>query len=155
MPERYYYCTFYSSHVGGSYKNTNLRYLHMYLHQKVVLSVTLCPCGDFKTPQLPWDKQVTDSEHWFNIRLETPPQKNTPEEYGSGRRCQWTRISRLEEDRLHLDKGEVIVLRQALVADTAKSVPGEWRESVLCRGPVYRFCSELPSHEKVSHLCEK
>lgn len=60
--------------------------------------------------------------------------------------------SRLEEDRLHLDKGEVVVLRQALVADIAKSIPGEGRESILCGGTVYGFCSELPSHEKVSHL---
>lgn len=61
---------------------------------------------------------------------------------------------RLEEKRLHGDEAEVVGLRQALVADAGKSVPGERRESVLCRGPVDRFCSELPSHEEVGDLFE-
>lgn len=62
---------------------------------------------------------------------------------------------RLEEKRLHRDKGEVVGLRQALMADAAKFIPDERRESVLRRGPVDRFCSELPSHEKVRNLFEE
>lgn len=78
--------------------------------------------------------------------------KKDPERFASGER---SKGSRLEENRLHPDEGEVVVLRQALVADAAESVPGERRESVLSGGPVDRFCSELPRHEKVSDLCEE
>lgn len=60
--------------------------------------------------------------------------------------------SRLEEKRLHPDEGEVVVLWQTLVADTAEFIPNERRESVLCRWPVYCFCSEVPSHVEICHL---
>lgn len=100
-------------------------------------------------------KKAADSGHCLKIGLaknrEKP--KNRQRFKSSGLRKRMCSL-RLEEDWLHRDKGEVVGLRQALVADVAKCIPGERRESVLCRGPVYRFCSELPSHEKVCHLFE-
>lgn len=96
--------------------------------------------------------------HRLKIRLakrEKQQKKTNKQLFKSSGRSKRMCSLRLEENRLHRDKGEVVVLRQALVADAAKLIPDERRESALCRGPVYRFCSELPSHEKVRHLFEE
>lgn len=63
--------------------------------------------------------------------------------------------SRLKEMRLHPDEGEVVELRQALVADAAEFLPDEWRESVLCCGPINCLRTEVPSHEEICYLHEE
>lgn len=91
----------------------------------------------------------------MKIKQAKKEKKPNKQQFKSSGRSKRTRSLRLEENRLHRDKGEVVVLRQALVADVAKFIPDERRESALCRGPVYRFCSELPGHEKVRNLLEE
>lgn len=54
--------------------------------------------------------------------------------------------------RLHPDEGEVVELWEALVADAAELIPGERRESVLCRGPIDCLRTEVPSHEEICYL---
>lgn len=60
--------------------------------------------------------------------------------------------SRLEEKRLHPDKGEVVVPWQTLVADAGEFIPKEWRESVLCCWPVQRLRTKVLSHVEICYL---
>lgn len=60
--------------------------------------------------------------------------------------------SRLEENRLRPDKGEVVELWQALVADTGESIPDEWRKPILCSWPIYHLRLEIPGHEEICYL---
>lgn len=63
-----------------------------------------------------------------------------------------TRSSWLKEKRLHPDKREVVVQRQALVADAAELVPDERRQAVLRRRPVHRLRHEAGRHVEIRHL---
>lgn len=58
----------------------------------------------------------------------------------------------LKEKRLHPDKSEVIVQRQALVGDIMEVFPHEGQKAALRRRPVNRLRTKVLGHEEIGHL---